>query len=54
MTAEVYEDIVNDVNNSFAFECDGDCIHGNCIAPGLCACNFGWRGDLCDTGIYSI
>jgi len=26
-----------------------NCVHGQCIAPGVCKCNPGWGGDNCST-----
>jgi hypothetical protein len=46
-----YIQIVTTVGDDFTFECSGECANGNCIPPGLCACNSGWRGELCDIDI---
>ena len=45
---------MNTVDESVTFQCSLECVHGECIFPGLCACDAGWRGDQCDTGQLDI
>ena len=44
-------DMITPTDGTFTFQCSAECVNGDCIPPGLCACNAGWRGKLCDTGI---
>ena len=45
---------MNTVDESVTFQCSLECVHGECIFPGLCACDAGWRGEQCDTGQLDI
>lgn len=39
---------VEDYNSS----CPPSCMNGQCIPPGLCACDQGWSGVHCNVGKF--
>jgi hypothetical protein len=48
---EDFVDMITPTDGTFTFQCSAECVNGDCIPPGLCACNAGWRGKLCDTDL---
>lgn len=32
--------------------CENGCVHGSCVEPGKCRCNFGYTGNLNSTAHY--
>jgi hypothetical protein len=44
-------EIIAPTNATLTFQCSAECVNGNCIPPGLCACSAGWRDRLCDVDV---